>query len=329
MAFDHILICDPLTDDDVADIKTYANKVSYEPKLSRDQLLKKVKPADVLIVRTRTKVDSDVFDAAPLLKHVITASHGIDHIDVTAAQKRGITYHSCPSSTQSVAELVFGCLVTLYRHIPRANKSTHKGKWLKNELMGAQLSGRTLGIVGLGNIGRRVSQVAHYGFNMNVVYYDPYVEPGYAGSLEIRDWTKRDADDDNFKIIEGFSFCTKVSYATLLKQADAISFHCPLTPETRHMFGAAEIKQMKKDALLVNLSRGQVVKDESVVAALKQGTLAGAALDVYEKEPLPKDHPFIDSPNLILTPHIGGQTIEARRNIGQTVVKILKRISKR
>ncbi|MFH1721533.1 MAG: hydroxyacid dehydrogenase [Candidatus Altiarchaeota archaeon] len=335
MKFEHILITDPLTEEDVKEIRKFAKKVTYKPNIDPNKIPSYLKDADILIIRSRTKVGKEILKIAPKLKHIITATHGIDHIDVVEARKQGIKTHSSPSSTQSVAELVFGNLITLSRHIPRANKATHNGKWLKNELMGTQLSGKTLGIVGFGNIGRRVAQVAHFGFAMNVIYYDPYVEPGYAGSLEIRDWTldldkNRDTQsEDNFKIIEGFSNCEKVTYPKLLKQSDVITFHCPYTPQTKHMFGKKEIEKMKKGALVINLSRGQIVKDNDVVDALKSGKLAAAALDVYEKEPLPGSHPFIDSPNLILTPHIGGQTIEARKNIGQTVIKILKRISKR
>ncbi|MFC2153856.1 NAD(P)-dependent oxidoreductase [Candidatus Altiarchaeota archaeon] len=335
MKFEEILITDPLLDEDVQEIKKLAKKTVYNPTVDREQLLKILGNTEVLVVRSRTKVDKEVLKKAGKLRFVVTATHGIDHIDVVEARKNGAQVHSCPSSIQSVAELVFGNLITLYRHIPKANETTHQGKWIKNQLIGSQLSGKTMGIVGLGRIGRRVAQIAHYGFNMNVVYYDPYVEPGYAGSLEIRDWTraldpdKKDEYDENFKIIEGFSFCRNGDYKTLLKESDVISFHCPLTKETKHMFGKKEINLMKKEAVIINFSRGEVVHDPDVVDALTKGKLAAAALDVFEKEPLPDKHPFINSPNLILTPHIGGQTLEARRNIGQTVIKILKRISKR
>lgn len=331
--FSKILVTDPLTDKDIEELRKYSENVVYEPKMSRERVLEEVEDAELLIVRSRTAVNEELLEKACKLKYVITATHGIDHVNTGYARSKGVKVHSSPSSIESVAELTFGNILNLYRNIQMAHETTHSGKWMKNELLGRQLSGKTIGIVGLGRIGRRVAQIANYGFNMKVLYYDPYVGPGEASSLIVKDWVKatetdsKEREDDDISVIDGFGFCDKVDYETLLKESNIITFHCPLTKETRRMLDSEQIKLMKPEALIINLARGPVVNEAGIVEALRDGKLAGAALDVFEVEPLPETSCCLKTERLILTPHIGGQTKEARENIGKTVLNIVKKLA--
>ena len=253
-----------------------------------------------LVVRGATKVTAEVIAGAPSLRVVVRAGTGLDNVDVAAAERARVVVRNTPAANSvSVAELVFGLLLAFERHLPAASADLRGGKWEKTKYAGRELAGRTLGLVGFGRIGREVASRAR-AFGMEVVAYDPLLTHWPAGF----EWAKRVALDD------------------LIREADVLSLHLPLTRETRGLIGAAELARMKEGALLVNAARGGVVDEAALHAALLAGRPRGALLDVFATEPA-AGNPLLELPNVLATPHLGASTREAQVRAGLEAAEIV------
>jgi len=265
--------------------------VDYKPTITKEELLAAAGEYDAFIIRSRTKIDRAVLDRATRLRLVARPGTGLDNVDVEYAKTKGVTVVNSPESlVEGVSEHVILLMLALSRKLVTADVGTRAGKWEKNALMGRELKGKTLGIVGLGRIGKRIAEIART-LGMSVLFYDVItIPPEVVASLGAR----------------------VVGLDELFTNSDFITLHVPMTPDTAHMIGAQRLGQMKKTAFLINTSRGGVIDEAALAAALQNGTIAGAALDVFEKEP--PAGPILTAPNTILTPHIGGQTEEAQVN---------------
>ncbi|MFA6008311.1 MAG: hydroxyacid dehydrogenase, partial [Candidatus Shapirobacteria bacterium] len=263
---------------------------------------KRLGDAEIIIVRSKTKVDKAMIDAAPKLKYIIRGGVGVDTIDVDYAKAKGILVDNTPeASSLAVAELTFALMLALPNHLVKADVSMKEGKWLKKELERTELSGKTLGLVGIGRIAREVASRAR-AFGMKVIAYDKYVTVSDAASM--------------------------VSLDEVFAAADYISLHTPLTDETRGMINAGSIAKMKNGARLINTCRGQVVVEEDIAAALASGKLAGYATDVYYKEP-PEGSPLLAAANVLMTPHLGASTEENLLRLGDSIEsRVAKYVSK-
>ena len=284
-----ILICDPIDPEGIEKLKKASFNVAF--LMRREMLKKEIQDCDVLIVRSRTKVTREIIESGKHLKLIARAGSGLDNIDLKAAEEKGIAVINTPeASADSVAELTIGLMVALARKMILADSSMKQGKWLKKELMGFLLKGKKLGLIGLGNIGLRVARIAKaMGMKILVTKRVP-PSPELLKSLEAE-----------FLPLD-----------ELLRQSDIVSIHVPLSKETRNMIDAEEIGKMKDGAFLINTSRGEIVNEKALLNALRSGKLGGAALDVYSVEP-PENLELIKQPNVICTPHIGAQTVEAQR----------------
>jgi D-3-phosphoglycerate dehydrogenase len=251
-----------------------------------------------IIVRSRTKVTKDVLSRATQLKVIGRSGVGVDNIDVEEATARKIVVVNAPAaSTVSVAELAIGHIVSLLRHLPEADLSVRSGKWEKGRFEGRELFGKTLGLLGSGRIGAEVAKRAQ-AFGMKVIAHDPYLSLKIAEGLGIR-LVERDP---------------------LFRDADVLSIHAALTSETRGLVGAPQLAKMRRTAILVNCARGEIVDEAALADALRAGTIAGAAIDVYAKEP-PIGSPLLTAPNAVFTPHLGASTAEAQTRAGAIVVE--------
>ena len=299
-----ILVTDGLEAEAIAKLRAghHVDLVEADPK----QLLEIIPNYDALIVRSRTKVSADVIAKGAKLKVIGRAGIGVDNIDVRAATGRRVPVVNAPTgSTISVAELAIGHMLSLARQIPEADRSMKEGKWEKKRFEGRELQGKILGLVGSGRIGAEVAKRAH-AFGMEVIAFDPYLPPTAAKERGIQ-------------LVD--------SLPALLMQADYVSVHAALTAETKGMIGAKELALMKRTAYLVNCARGEIVQEAALAEALTLGTIAGAALDVFEKEP-PTGSPILSAPNTVLTPHLGASTHEAQARAGgiiaEQVLKVLR-----
>ncbi len=284
-----VLVCDTL---DVPTLGlTEAFEVDYDPNITRDDLLARVESYDALVVRSRTKVDAEVIARATRLKIIARPGTGLDNIDLRAANAKGVEVVNSPEAlVEAVAEHVVGLMLALARSIPAADASMKAGLWEKQRFVGVELKGKTLGIAGLGRIGRRVAEIAR-AMGMSLLGYDV---------IEVSQETLASLG------------CRMVDLDTLFASSDFITLHVPLTTETRHMVDRRRISLMKKTAALINTSRGEVVDEDALANALRAGEIGGAALDVFENEPPGPE--IVASPNLVTTPHIGGQTKDAQAN---------------
>lgn len=256
-----------------------------------------------LIVRSATNVDANLLDSAPNLRVIGRAGIGVDNIDVAAASSRGIAVLNAPGgNTIAAAELTIALMLSVARGVPAADSSVRSGEWHRSRFQGVELRGRTLGLIGAGRIGREVAHRCE-AFGMEVIAHDPYL-----------------SDDDAETLGSEL-----VGLDHLIETADVISLHVPLTDETRHMIDAGALGRMKDWAFLINMARGGVVVEEDLAAALVEGKIAGAALDVYEEEPLAADSPLRQAPNLVLTPHLGASTKEAQVGVAREVAAALRR----
>ncbi|HYT00302.1 MAG TPA: hydroxyacid dehydrogenase [Thermoplasmata archaeon] len=281
-----------------------AHEVRSE-ELGAAALLEAVTPFHALIVRGRTKVTAEVIRRGTNLKVIGRAGVGVDNIDVEAATERKVAVVNAPTaSTVSVAELAIGHMLSLARHLPEADRSVKDGKWEKKSLEGRELHGKVLGLLGSGRIGAEVAKRAQ-AFGMRVIAYDPYLVPATAEGLGIQ----------------------LVDKSSLFRQADMISVHAALTPETKGLVGAAEFALMKRSAFLVNCARGEIVDEPALLEALRSGTIAGAALDVFSQEP-PVRSPLLHAPHLVFTPHLGASTVEAQARAGAVIAdQVLKALA--
>ncbi len=258
--------------------------------------------ADGLIVRSATKVDEELISRASALKAIGRAGVGVDNIDLRAASDRGIAvFHAPGGNTVAAAELTMALMLSLVRRVTEADRSMRQGEWDRAAFQGVELRGRTLGLVGAGRIGSEVATRCR-AFGMDVLVYDPYLTAERAAGMGAR--------------------LVELDY--LLENADVISCHVPLSDETRGMIDSAAISKMKDGVFLINASRGGVISEEALVDALNHGAIAGAALDVYETEPLPADSPLRSAPNLVHTPHLGASTKEAQVGVATEVAEAIR-----
>ena len=301
-----VLICDQVDAVLVDILKKNGLQVSYEPQITPDDLAKKIMDYEIVIVRSRTTITKELIQKTTKCKILARVGVGLDNIDTDAAKAKNIrVINAVEGAMNAVAELVIGLMLAMAREIPRADRELRNNNWIKKELMGTELAGKYLGIVGLGNIGKRLARLAR-ALNMNIIGYD--VVPIDAEFTKEVGLMKADLD-------------------TLLQSADYVSLHVPLLEGTRNLINAQRISTMKKTAKIINTSRGGTVDEEALYEALKTGNLGGAALDVFEKEPA-IGNKLISLPNFIATPHIGAQTKEAQslaaNIIGEKIIQILR-----
>lgn len=296
-----VLVAAPIHEKAVELLREKGFEVIYREEPDEDELVKLIRDVEVLIVRSKPIVTRRVIMAGDKLRIIARAGVGLDNIDLEAARERNIKVINAPeAATNSVAELAIGLMLAVLRKIAYSDRMMRSGEWVKKKAMGYELGGKTLGIVGMGRIGRTVARIAYHGFGMRIIYYDV-----------VR--CKREFEEE-----------VKAKYVdleTLFRESDIVTLHVPLTPETRHLVNEDKLRLMKKTAILINTSRGGVVDTNALVKALSEGWIAGAGLDVYEEEPLPPNHPLTRLDNVVLTPHIGASTYEAQEKAGITVVE--------
>jgi D-3-phosphoglycerate dehydrogenase / 2-oxoglutarate reductase len=301
-----VLICDQVNPILNKILDENGLKLTYNPEITPEQIKATIGEFNIVIVRSRTKLTKELIENANKCKIIARVGVGLDNIDLDAAKAKNIrVINAVEGAMNAVAEQVLGLMLSLARNIAQADREIRKGNWLKKELMGTELRGKYLGIVGLGNIGKRLGRLAR-ALNMNIIGYD--VIP----------------IDEEFSKEVGLM---KTDLDTLLQSSDYVSLHVPLLDSTYHLINAEKLSTMKKTACIINTSRGGVVDEVALYDALKNGNLGGAALDVFEKEPA-TDNPLTTLPNVILTPHIGAQTKEAQslaaNVIAEKIIQILR-----
>jgi D-3-phosphoglycerate dehydrogenase len=303
---DSVLICDEV--DPILNKILVDNglKVSYEPTITPDQILEKISDFNIVIVRSRTTITKEIIEKADNCKIIARVGVGLDNVDQDAAKAKNIrVINAVEGAMNAVAELVLGLMLSLARQTTRGDRGIRNEQWLKKELKGTELRGKYLGIIGLGNIGKKLGRLAH-ALNMNIIGYD--VVP----------------IDEEFSKEVGLM---KADLNTLLQSSDYISIHVPLLDSTYHLLDAQKMSTMKNTAKIINTSRGGVVDEDALYDAIKSGTLGGAALDVFEKEPAIGTK-LAELDNVILTPHIGAQTKEAQslaaNVIAEKIIQILR-----
>ena len=290
-----VLIADGLEETGKAILHSSVN-LNDHTGISPEDLLAIIKDYDALLVRSRTKVTAQVFDVATRLKVVGRVGVGVDNIDLEAAKGYGVTVVNAPTSTSlAVAELTLGLMLSMARELPRADAGMKQGRWLKKELTGSELHGKTLGILGMGRIGAEVAKRASI-FGMHILGYDPLIPAD-----EIR---QRGAESVNLE--------------DLYARSDYISLHLPLTDETRSMVDEQAFGRMKRGVRIVCAARGGIIDEAALLAALESGWVAGAALDVFASEP-PGANELVTHPKVIATPHIGAQTAEAQSRAAKDI----------
>jgi len=301
-----VLICDHVNPTLKEILEKNGLKVTYEPEITPEQIAEKIGNFQVVVVRGRTKLSRELIEKADKCKIIARVGVGLDNIDEEAAKEKNIrVINAVEGATTAVAELVIGLMLSMAREIPRADREIRNGNWIKKELMGSELKGKYLGIIGLGNIGKRLGRLTR-ALNMNIIGYD--VVP----------------IDEEFSKEVGLM---KADLDTLLSSADYVSLHVPLLDSTHHMINAEKLKLMKNTARIINTSRGGVIDEEALYNSLKEGNIAGAALDVFEVEPA-TGNKLTTLPNFVATPHMGAQTKEAQllaaNIIAEKIIQILR-----
>ena len=297
-----VFISDKLESGGIDLLKQAGLEVDNRPGLKDAALVEAMQAADGMIVRSGTRVSAALLERPGKLKAVVRAGVGVDNIDVGAATRKGILVMNTPGgNTISTAEHTITMLMALARHIPQAHASLQQQKWERTKFVGTQLAGKTLGIVGLGRIGREVARRAA-GLDMKVVGFDPFLSPDRASQLGIE---------------------ATADLPTLLPRCDFLTVHTPLTTETTNLIGAEEFRLMKQGARVLNCARGGIINEEALAESLKTGHLAGAALDVFIEEPPPADHPLLQYPNVVTTPHLGASTTEAQESVALEAAQLL------
>ncbi|RCK99965.1 MAG: D-3-phosphoglycerate dehydrogenase [Candidatus Tokpelaia sp. JSC189] len=296
-----VLVSDKLSSTAVQIFKDRGVDVDYLPDLGKDKekLFEVIGQYDGLAIRSTTKVSEKIIDVATRLKVVGRAGIGVDNIDILAASRRGIIVMNTPfGNSITTAEHAIALMFTLARQIPEADVSTKAGKWEKNRFMGIEITGKTLGIIGCGNIGSIVA-LRGIGLKMNVVVFDPFLSQTRAEELGVQ----------------------KVELDELLARADFITLHTPLTDRTRNIINATAIAKMKDGVRIINCARGNLLVEKDLVEALKSGKIAGAGIDVFETEPPAADNPLFNLENVVCTPHLGASTSEAQENVAIQVAE--------
>ncbi|MDX1951771.1 MAG: phosphoglycerate dehydrogenase [Verrucomicrobiota bacterium] len=299
----HIMVCDPVSPKGIALLQQQSQfKVTVLSKrLPEAELIPLVADVEAMVVRSETKITRKLIEAAPKLKVVGRAGVGVDNVDVEAATQRGIVVMNTPSgNTISTAELTFSMLMALARKIPQAHMSMFNGEWNRKAFSGVELYNKTLGICGMGRIGSEVARRA-IAFGMRVLAYDPYLALSRAKALQVE----------------------LVELDEIYQRSDFITVHMPMSDETKGMINKNAFAKMKKGVRILNCARGGIVNEPDLIEAIQGGHVAGAALDVYETEPLPVDSPLRKLPQVIMTPHLGASTDEAQENVGIEVAEAI------
>jgi len=302
-----VLVTDKMAEEAIDLMKSAGHDVTFD-EMDADKLLLEIPKYDALMVRGRTKVIADIVNAGAEgnLKIIGRAGIGVDNVDLEAAAKNNIKVVNAPTgATVSVAELAIAHMLSLSRHITKANDTMKKGEWAKKQLKGNELYGKTLGLIGCGNIGKLTAKYAQM-FNMKVIGYDPFI-------------SKEDMNKNGIK--------KEDDLGNIMKNADFISLHLPHIPQTHYIVNEEMLSKMKPSAYIINCARGGTVDEKALYNALKNGTIAGAGLDVFENEP-PKESPLLTFDNVVLTPHIGANTKEGQIRAGtvcaEQIIKALK-----
>ncbi len=299
-----ILVSDAISTKGLELLREHA-EVDYKPEIKPDELVAEIGAYDGLVVRSRSKVNAEVIEAGANLKVIGRAGVGVDNIDLDKATEKGIVVLNAPhGNTISAAELTIALMTSLARNIPAANHSIKSGEWKRSEYTGVELNTKVLGVIGVGRIGSEVARRAR-AMGMTTIGYDPYIPAEKAEKIGIK----------------------MVAFEDLLKESDFITLHLPLNPQTHYLIGEKELTMLKPDARIVNCARGGLIDEDALCAALQEGRVAGAALDVFEQEP-PGSCRLLELDNFIATPHLGASTREAQTNVAlqvsEQVIKSLK-----
>ncbi len=293
-----VLVSDSISQKGIVILKNAGLEVDVKTGLKPDELKNIIGSYDALIVRSATKVTADIIKSAKNLKVIGRAGSGLDNIDKVTATKQGIVVMNTPGgNTITTAEHTMALILSMARQIPQATASMKQGKWEKKRFMGVELYNKILGIIGIGNIGAHVARMAQ-GMGMNIIAYDPYMSEERVKALGVR----------------------MVALDELIETADFITIHTPLTNETRGLINAERISRMKDGIRIVNAARGGIIDEKALYDGLKSGKVAGAALDVFEKEP-PEGNPLLELDNVVLTPHLGAATEEAQENVAIAIAE--------
>jgi D-3-phosphoglycerate dehydrogenase / 2-oxoglutarate reductase len=292
-----VLVADPIAEEGIQYLRCYA-EVDVQTKLAPEQLKSIIGDYDALIVRSQTQVGAEVIESGKNLKVIGRAGVGTDNIDVDAATRKGIVVVNAPTGNiVAAAEHTIALMLALARNVPQANSRLKSGKWERQQMIGAELRNKTLGIIGLGNVGSEVAKRVQ-SLEMRVIAHDPFVSEDYAR---------------NFKV-------ELVSLDRLLEEADFVTLHVPLTTATRKLIGAKELAKLKPTARIINCARGELIDEEAVVKAIRTGRIAGAAFDVFASEPV-TDSPLFKEDKIIVTPHLGASTIEAQTSVAKDIAE--------
>lgn len=303
MAF-RVLVTDDIDPEGVQLLQSEPQlRIDAVPTLPKQELLSRIGDYDAIVGRSATRISDELLRHAKRLKVVGRAGVGVDNIALDTATELGIAVINAPAgNTVAVAELFFGVMISLLRHLPDAALSMRDGRWDRSQLLGSELKGQTLGIVGVGRIGSEIASRALV-FCMEVVGYDPYIADDRFRALRVRRAPTLEA---------------------LLEEVDIVTVHTPLNEETKGLLGRRELSLLRRGAIVANLARGGIVDDQALMTALESGQVRGAVLDVYQGEPLAADHPIRKAPNVVLTPHIGASTAEAQRNVAVDVCRAVR-----
>jgi len=295
-----ILVTDPLGEAGLEVLRGHPGvEVEVAPGLPREELAIRLAGADAVIIRSGTRLDAGLLERAGRLRVVGRAGAGVDNVDLDAATRRGIVVMNTPGGNAvTTAEHALALLLAAARRIPEADASLRAGRWERKRFLGVELEGKTLGVIGLGNVGSAVARKAR-GLGMRVIAHDPYLSPERAAELGV----------------------TAVGLDELLARADAVTVHVPLSERTRGLIGRNEIARMRPGAILVNCSRGGIVDEAAAAEALAGGHLGAVALDVFEREPPPQDHPLLAAGRTVLTPHLGASTAEAQEKVAVAIAR--------
>ena len=292
-----ILVADPIAEDGVTRLRA-AGEVDIATGLPADELLRRIGDYDALVVRSETKVTAALLDAAPRLRVVGRAGVGVDNIDIDAATRHGVLVLNAPAgNTIAAAEHAIAMMFALVRNVAVADRSLHSGLWERKRFIGMEVREKTLGVVGLGKIGFEVARIAREGLLMRVLAYDPLA-------------TRDRAEQAGAELTD---------LPALLSESDIVTVHVPLTDATRGLLGASELHQMKPGSRVINVARGGIVDELALAGAIREGHIAGAAIDVFTEEPPPADHPLLLLPQVVVTPHLGASTHEAQVNVAYDV----------
>jgi len=276
-------------------------RVTAPGLLARDALLDAVAEAQALIIRSGVRADAELLEKAPRLRAIARAGVGVDNVDLAAASACGVVVMNTPGgNTISTAEHTFGLMIALSRHIAPGHQSLAEGRWERKAFTGVELKGKTLGIIGLGRIGQAIATRAQ-AFEMNVIAHDPYLPPNIAEAIQV---PLLDLDE-------------------VYARADYLTLHAMVTDETRGMINTRAIAAMKDGVRIINAARGALIKADDLAAALTSGKVAGAALDVYETEPPPADHPLIGLPQVLHTPHLAASTSDAQVTVAVEAAELI------